>query len=323
MAQRDYVSRGRSGTRRKKTSSRKRGGSSGASKTMIALAVAVLVTFAGGLYFIAHNKPDESPVLPHQGTKGNGLPPKPEERWRYIKELENRQIGVASPTEPSAGGEIQSTGQLTDEQRQLLEQMQSDMKRQPTTLTEVPYNDQSQMSARSLNTPRAQTVVPGVSGTNTNGTITNGTIQPITPRTTTAAPATTPRHATSNVTTPTQTAQKPVQAEPRKEVTKTEPPAAAKETAKTDNTKPDSKSESKPEKEQRWMVQCGSFKTTEPAESVRAELAFAGVESRITSSGGWHRIMIGPYNSRALADKMAQKLKGMGQSNCIPLASGG
>ncbi len=134
---------------------------------MIALAVAVLVTFAGGLYFIAHNKPDESPVLPHQGTKGNGLPPKPEERWRYIKELENRQIGVASPTEPSAGGEIQSTGQLTNEQRQLLEQMQSDMKRQPTTLTEVPYNDQSQMQARSLNTPRTQTVVPGVSSTNT------------------------------------------------------------------------------------------------------------------------------------------------------------
>ncbi|UPT57694.1 cell division protein FtsN [Dickeya zeae] len=316
MAQRDYVSRGRSGTRRKKTSSRKRGGSSGASKTMIALAVAVLVTFAGGLYFIAHNKPDESPVLPHQGTKGNGLPPKPEERWRYIKELENRQIGVASPTEPSAGGEIQSTGQLTNEQRQLLEQMQSDMKRQPTTLTEVPYNDQSQMPARSLTTPRTQTVVPGVSGT-------NGTIQPMTPRTTTAAPVTTPHHATSNVTTPTQTAQKPVQTEPRtesrKEVTKTEPPAAAKETAKTDNTKPDSK----PEKEQRWMVQCGSFKTTEPAESVRAELAFAGVESRITSSGGWHRIMLGPYNSRAIADKMAQKLKGMGQSNCIPLASGG
>ncbi|AUQ27182.1 cell division protein FtsN [Dickeya zeae] len=318
MAQRDYVSRGRSGTRRKKTSSRKRGGSSGASKTMIALAVAVLVTFAGGLYFIAHNKPDESPVLPHQGTKGNGLPPKPEERWRYIKELENRQIGVASPTEPSAGGEIQSTGQLTNEQRQLLEQMQSDMKRQPTTLTEVPYNDQSQMQARSLNTPRTQTVVPGVSSTNTNGTI-----QPMTPRTTTAAPLTTPRHATSNATTPTQTAPKPVQTEPRKEVTKTEPPAAAKETAKTDNTKPDSKSENKPEKEQRWMVQCGSFKTTEPAESVRAELAFAGVESRITSSGGWHRIMLGPYNSRALADKMAQKLKGMGQSNCIPLASGG
>ena len=113
---------------------------------MIALAVAVLVTFAGGLYFIAHNKPDDSPVLPHQNAgKGNGLPPKPEERWRYIKELENRQLGVTTPTEPSAGGEIQSPVQLTDEQRQLLEQMQSDMRRQPTQLSEVPYNDQTQV----------------------------------------------------------------------------------------------------------------------------------------------------------------------------------
>lgn len=273
---------------------------------MIALAVAVLVTFAGGLYFIAHNKPDESPVLPHQGTKGNGLPPKPEERWRYIKELENRQIGVASPTEPSAGGEIQSAGQLTDEQRQLLEQMQSDMKRQPTTLTEVPYNDQSQMPSRSSVAPRPQTIVPIVPNTST-----------MTPRTTTTAPAASQHHTTQPVTSPAQTAQKPVQTEPRKESAKTE--TAAKETAKADN-KPEN---TKPEKEQRWMVQCGSFKTAEPAESVKAELAFAGVESRIASSGGWHRIMLGPYNSRAVADKMAQKLKGMGQSNCIPLASGG
>ncbi|MCI4184597.1 cell division protein FtsN [Dickeya dianthicola] len=309
MAQRDYVSRGRSGTRRKKTSSRKRGESSGASKTMIALAVAVLVTFAGGLYFIAHNKPDESPVLPHQGTKGNGLPPKPEERWRYIKELENRQIGVASPTEPSAGGEIQSTGQLTNEQRQLLEQMQSDMKRQPTTLTEVPYNDQSQMPVRTPVAPRPQTVVPIVPSTST--------VTPPAPRTTTTVPAASQHHPTQATTPPPQTAQKPVQTEPRKEAVKTE--TAAKETAKND-----SKTENaKPEKEQRWMVQCGSFKTTDPAESVRAELAFAGVESRIASSGGWHRIMLGPYNSRTVADKMAQKLKGMGQSNCIPLASGG
>ncbi|ANE75257.1 Cell division protein FtsN [Dickeya solani] len=277
---------------------------------MIALAVAVLVTFAGGLYFIAHNKPDESPVLPHQGTKGNGLPPKPEERWRYIKELENRQIGVASPTEPSAGGEIQSTGQLTNEQRQLLEQMQSDMKRQPTTLTEVPYNDQSQMPARTSSAPRPQTVVPIVPNTST-------VTPPPAPRTTTTVPAASQHHTTQAVTPPAQTAQKPVQAEPRKEAAKTE--TATKDIAKTD-----SKTENaKPEKEQRWMVQCGSFKTSEPAESVRAELAFAGVESRIASSGGWHRIMLGPYNSRTVADKMAQKLKGMGQSNCIPLASGG
>ncbi len=252
---------------------------------MVALAVAVLVTFAGGLYFIAHNKPDDSPVLPHQNAgKGNGLPPKPEERWRYIKELENRQLGVTTPTEPSAGGEIQSPVQLTDEQRQLLEQMQSDMRRQPTQLSEVPYNDQTQV-------PRSQvTIKPPTQSMQQQPVVTT---QP-----TTRAPVVT------------QTA--PVV--PRQEAPKQEAP----------KQQPVKQPEApKAEKVQRWAIQCGSFKTMDPAESVRAQLAFAGIESRITSNGGWNRIMLGPYNNRAAADSMLQRLKGAGASNCIPLASGG
>ncbi|MBA0189819.1 cell division protein FtsN [Pectobacterium odoriferum] len=286
MAQRDYVSRGRSsGTRRKTTNSRKKGKASGASKTMVALAVAVLVTFVGGLYFIAHNKPEESPVLPHQNAgKGNGLPPKPEERWRYIKELENRQLGVTTPTEPSAGGEIQSPVQLTAEQRQLLEQMQSDMRRQPTQLSEVPYNDQTQV-------PRSQVAIKPPT-------------QPMQqPPVVTTQPAT--RAPAVAQTTP---------VVPKQEIPKQEAP----------KQQPVKQPEApKAEKTQRWAIQCGSFKTMDPAESVRAQLAFAGIESRITSSGGWNRIMLGPYNNRAAADSMLQRLKGAGASNCIPLANGG
>ena len=70
---------------------------------MVAIAAAVLVTFIGGLYFITHHKKEESETLQSQKVTGNGLPPKPEERWRYIKELESRQPGVRAPTEPSAG----------------------------------------------------------------------------------------------------------------------------------------------------------------------------------------------------------------------------
>ncbi|GKW24877.1 cell division protein FtsN [Pectobacterium carotovorum subsp. carotovorum] len=257
---------------------------------MVALAVAVLVTFAGGLYFIAHNKPEESPVLPHQNVgKGNGLPPKPEERWRYIKELENRQLGVTAPTEPSAGGEIRSPVQLTDEQRQLLEQMQSDMRRQPTQLSEVPYNDQTQV-------PRSQvTIKPPTQS-----------MQP--PPVVTTQPAT--RAPTVTQTTPVV----PKQEAPRQEAPKQEAP----------KQQPVKQPEApKVEKTQRWAIQCGSFKTMDPAESVRAQLAFAGIESRITSNGGWNRIMLGPYSNRAAADSMLQRLKGAGASNCIPLASGG
>ncbi len=67
---------------------------------MVAIAAAVLVTFIGGLYFITHHKKEESETLQSQKVTGNGLPPKPEERWRYIKELGSRQPGVRAPTEP-------------------------------------------------------------------------------------------------------------------------------------------------------------------------------------------------------------------------------
>ncbi|WP_291970411.1 cell division protein FtsN [Candidatus Symbiopectobacterium sp.] len=287
MAQRDYVSRGRSGARRKKTTSRRGGSSSGFSRFMIMLVVAVLVTFAGGLYFIANNKPAESPVLPRSATNnGNGLPPKPEERWRYIKELENRQLGVPEPTAPNSGGEIKSPVQLTQEQRQLLEQMQADMRRAPTQLSEVPYNDQTPVPRSQVTITAPKTVVvPPVA---TTPTVTQ-------PPVSTRAPVTAPATQTAT---------------PKQETPKQVEIAKQPETPK-------------PEKAQRWMVQCGSFKTLEPAESVRAQLAFVGIESRIASSGGWNRITLGPYKDRATADKMLSHLKDAGAANCIPLAAGG
>ncbi|MFT4466146.1 MAG: cell division protein FtsN [Sodalis sp. (in: enterobacteria)] len=277
MAQKDYVGRGKSsGTRRKTINRKKKRSSSGTSKTMIALAAAVLITFIGGLYFIAHNKSDEAVIVPNRGKNaGSGLPPKPEERWRYIKELENRQIGVQSPTEPTAGGEVNSPAQLTDEQRQLLEQMQADMRRKPTHLNEVPYNDQSKAPAAGTAQTRPTTQTPPATVAP----------QPAQPARQTPAPA------------------------PIQPVQKSAEPSAAKESPK--------------EKPQRWLVQCGSFKAMDQAESVRAQLAFAGIESRITTGGGWNRVLLGAYSSRAGVDKILQSVRAAGVSNCIPVAAGG
>ncbi|HDL7751333.1 TPA: cell division protein FtsN [Yersinia enterocolitica] len=289
MAQRDYVSRGRSGARRKSTSRKKRSAPA-VSKTVMALAVALLVVFVGGLYFITHNKPGELPLLPsHDPRTGNGLPPKPEERWRYIKELENRQIGVPTPTEPSAGGEVNSQTQLTNEQRQLLEQMQADMRQQPTQLSEVPYN-------QGMPVPRsAVTIKPPV---------TNMQQQPLTqPRQTMTQPIPAPQ----------------VQVQPQV----TTPPRTQQPTAPVTQATTPPKPEKEKEKAQRWMVQCGSFKAVDQAESIRAQLAFEGIESRITAGGGWNRVVLGPYSTKAAADKALQRLKGAGQSGCIPLAVGG
>ncbi|WP_422528733.1 cell division protein FtsN [Serratia fonticola] len=302
MAQRDYVGRGRSGAARRKTPSRKKRSSPKVSKTVVALAVAILVVFIGGLYFITHNKPDETPMLPTHGTRpGNGLPPKPEERWRYIKELENRQIGVKTPTEPTAGGEVNSKTQLTDEQRQLLEQMQADMQQRPTQLSEVPYNDPSQLRnggrPQQVQQPAQQQIAPPVQQQQT----------------------TQPRNPFNNGAAPVQ--QQPVQQPKPQAVT---PPVQTrqpevKQEVKTEAAKP----ETKPESKQKWMVQCGSFRAADQAESVRAQLAFEGVESRVTAGGGWNRVMLGPYSSRAAADKTLSRLKGIGMSSCIPLSVGG
>lgn len=287
MAQKDYVGRGRStGTRRKKTNSRskKRSGGSGVSKIMVMLAVAVLVTFVGGLWFIAHHKKEEAPVIPDHKATGNGLPPKPEERWRYIKELENRQITVPTPTEPSAGGEVHSQTQLTNEQRQLLEQMQADMRQQPTQLNEVPWNEQTPAQRQqTLQRQQQQSQL---------------------------------QQQSRLPSAPQQTRQQPAAPVTREPVQTTQQP------------KPEVKSDNKPkeaekEKAQRWMVQCGSFKGTDQAESIRAQLAFEGFESRITTGGGWNRVVIGPYNSRSGADSTLKRLRGSGHTNCIPLSIGG
>ncbi len=211
---------------------------------MVAIAAAVLVTFIGGLYFITHHKKEESETLQSQKVTGNGLPPKPEERWRYIKELESRQPGVRAPTEPSAGGEVKTPEQLTPEQRQLLEQMQADMRQQP-------YQDLLQ----------------------------------------------TPAHTTAQ--------SKPQQAAPVARVADAPKPTAEKKD------------------ERRWMVQCGSFRGAEQAETVRAQLAFEGFDSKITTNNGWNRVVIGPVKGKENADSTLNRLKMAGHTNCIRLAAGG
>ncbi|HCT7986928.1 TPA: cell division protein FtsN [Serratia liquefaciens] len=303
MAQKDYVSRGRAAGAKRKTPSRKKRSSPKVSKTVLALAVALLVIFVGGLYFITHNKPDDVPLLPaHTNRPGNGLPPKPEERWRYIKELENRQIGVQTPTEPTAGGEANSKTQLTAEQRQLLDQMQADMQQRPTQLNEVPYNDPSQAAARN-NRQQQQQMQQQPQVTQPRNPFNNGaTTQPVQQQ---PKPQPKPQPVT------------PPPAQVKHPEPKPQPkPEVKQETAKQET-------ETKPESKQKWMVQCGSFRATDQAESVRARLAFEGIESRITAGGGWNRVVLGPYSSRAAADKTLSRLKGVGMSSCIPLSVGG
>ncbi|WP_449555856.1 cell division protein FtsN [Huaxiibacter chinensis] len=336
MAQRDYVRRGQPApSRRKKSTSRSKQRSlpSSVSPAMVAIAAAVLVAFIGGLYFITHHKKEEAEALQGNKVVGNGLPPKPEERWRYIKELESRQPGVRAPTEPSAGGEVKNADQLTNEQRQLLAQMQADMRQSPTQLTEVPWNEQTPQQ-RQQTLQRQRLVQQQQQQMNQT--------QPV------QQPRTQPRVAEQPYQQPqqqTRTVQSQPTQQPRQVQTQTKPTATsqpyqdllqtpAHNTAQQPKAQPQQsapvtkeadapKQTAEKKDERRWMVQCGSFKGAEQAETVRAQLAFEGFDSRITTNNGWNRVVIGPVKGKENADGTISRLKIAGHSNCIRLASGG
>ncbi|HHR6307567.1 TPA: cell division protein FtsN [Providencia alcalifaciens] len=279
MAQKDYVARGRSSARKKSKGKSKK--AQGLPLTTLLVAVAIVVLFVGGLFFITHNKKDAPQAnLPTQAAKpGSTLPPKPEEPWRYKRELEEPWQDYTSPAQPNTNSGNIRQSDLTTEQRQLLEQMDSDRRQPVTNLQEVPFNGKP--------VPRSQVVIN----------------EPV-----------------KSIETPTQ--RKPSVVEPKPETR----PAAPFQQAQA-AIKPEPKSEPKPEttpvnKMQNMIVQCGSFKTAEQAESVRATLAFAGIESRVTTGGGWHRIMLGPY-SKSTAESMRDRAAGVGVSGCILRASGG
>ncbi|MEQ1975623.1 MULTISPECIES: cell division protein FtsN [unclassified Xenorhabdus] len=275
MAQRDYVSRGRSNPRQKSTG-KKKNQAQGLPKTTLAVAVALVVMFIGGLYFIAHNKQEENKQegsaqnasQAHHQTKGHGLPPKPEERWSYIKELENRPVNESSIQEGDAtvNKPLNQPPQLTSEQKQLLEQIQADMRQPPISLKEVPYNSEPVPRSRVLITPPAQ------------------------------------QH--------------------------TEQYSPEQKSAAVPEKKPSTSSSSQTStqsevKEAKLMLQCGSFRTMEQAESVRASLAFAGIESQITTKDNWNRVVLGPYKNKASAEKMRERVAGAGVPGCILRPTGG
>ncbi|MEG5843260.1 cell division protein FtsN [Enterobacter mori] len=324
MAQRDYVRRGQPApSRRKKSSSKsKQRNLPAVSPAMVAIAAAVLVAFIGCLYFITHHKKEESEALQGNKVAGNGLPPKPEERWRYIKELESRQPGVRAPTEPSAGGEVKNADQLTNEQRQLLAQMQADMRQQPTQLNEVPWNEQTPAQRQQTLQMQRQRQAQIQQQQQQQWTQTQPVQQPK------AQPYQQPQQQTRTV--QSQPVQQQPKAQPQKQAAQpyqdllqTPVHTTAQQAAPVTKETEAPKQTAEKKDERRWMVQCGSFKGAEQAETVRAQLAFEGFDSRITTNNGWNRVVIGPVKGKENADGTISRLKVAGHTNCIRLASGG
>ena len=65
-----------------------------------------------------------------------------------------------------------------------------------------------------------------------------------------------------------------------------------------------------------YLMQCGSFRQQSQAEEMRAKLAFSGLEATVSASNGqnglWYRVVLGPYDTKRLAERdrhQARKLK--------------
>lgn len=69
-----------------------------------------------------------------------------------------------------------------------------------------------------------------------------------------------------------------------------------------------------------WKMQCGSFRSRQQAEKMKATIAFSGLSSTISKSNGsngtWFKVALGPYEKKREAEKDKHKLRNNNISTC-------
>jgi len=72
-----------------------------------------------------------------------------------------------------------------------------------------------------------------------------------------------------------------------------------------------------------YKMQCGSFRTEKQAQVLKANIAFTGISSQIKTvkgtTGLWHKVILGPYPRKRLAEKDKHKLKRNNINHCLIL----
>ena len=69
-----------------------------------------------------------------------------------------------------------------------------------------------------------------------------------------------------------------------------------------------------------YQIQCGSFRTKSQADSLKATIAFTGIESQVRqvkgTSGIWYKVILGPYPRKRSAEKDKHKLSRNKVNHC-------
>lgn len=58
-----------------------------------------------------------------------------------------------------------------------------------------------------------------------------------------------------------------------------------------------------------YQMQCGSFRKQKDADSLKAKIAFQGLNSEVRKTGNWYRVILGPYERKRVAEKQRHKLQ--------------
>ncbi len=290
MAHRDFA--GRSGSKNNKKKAKKRFNRN----TLIGLALVTVLGFGLGLYFLKSKTPEPvvtTTVQPEKPQPKSVLPNRPEEVWHYIKELETRTVPVDN--NPSS---VEKNMRLTEEQRQVLIQMEKDQKAaEEAKKLEAQRKEQEAANAEKA-AAQAQQTQPAQTA------------------------QTQPTQQTANP-----EAKKPEPVKKTEPVKKPEPPKKVEvvkaEPAKTEPAKTEQpkKAEPKPAEQQvqaggkKFGLQCGAFKNRAQAESLQGRLAMAGVNAQIATSEEWNRVRVGPFGSRDAATAAQDKAKSV--ASCV------
>ena len=270
MAHRDFVAR--RGVNKKKGKNK---------NILIGMMIAVVFAFVIGLYFLK-NKTEEKVVkeITPQTEKTQPksiLPNRPEEVWSYIKALETRTVPVDD--KPSS---VEKNMRLTEEQRQVLIQMEKDQKaaEEARKLAE----QQAAQESTKVDNLSKSTVVQQSSPAKTEQVKKVETVK--------------------IDTLSTEAEKKAKQA--KLDTTKKVESIKTVEPVKTTENENGSK---------KFGLQCGAFKNRSQAESLQGRLAMTGFNAQVQVNGEWNRVRIGNFANRDAAMQAQSKAKGV--ADCV------
>jgi len=270
VAHRDFVAR--RGVNKKKGKNK---------NILIGMMIAVVFAFGIGLYFLK-NKTEEKVVkeITPQTEKTQPksiLPNRPEEVWSYIKALETRTVPVDD--KPSS---VEKNMRLTEEQRQVLIQMEKDQKAAEEA-RKLAEQQVAQESTKVDNLSKS-TVVQQSSPAKTEQVKKVETVK------------------IDTLSTEAEKKAKQAKLDTAKKVESIKTVESVKTTENENSNK-------------KFGLQCGAFKNRAQAENLQGRLAMTGLNAQVQVNGEWNRVRIGNFANRDAAMQAQSKAKGV--ADCV------